>query len=187
MFAGENKKRLVVIGTVLVLMLAGLIIGCSNTITGNDSLLNSTSGETNKVDYIIDGKFITEDEFEHFKTLMEVAIENKNSSAVLEMIKERHQLTSTRNNSDYLTAMEFVVDNWNLVESGQRTAESLLLIAGLVFDKSMSVSDANNFATSSQEITSCSYVAQPDALRVCVCKVKGCGGNKCLENLEKRL
>ena len=194
-----SKKGLSGLGALVILIVLSLVVGCSNTITNGDfeTILTHTNdsncvceeceAETDLNVLKITGSLITTADLEHFYKLLELAQDNDLSTkaSIHEMATERlRENTSynTRSIDNYSLALGFVVDNWYLVESGFRTEETLLLIAGLIFDETWTLEEANDIVNSDHEIIwVCSTnnsgytIAQPDKTAVCTCGgVGGC-------------
>ena len=196
MFKSKAKKGLTLIVSLVILLALGVLVGCSNTITENDFPTHSSQANcicedcetgTEHNELKITGSLITQDDLNLFLKLLELSQNNELNSSfgIQEMISERLNISTSGNSrgvDNYSLALGFVFDNWHLVENGQRSEETLLLIAGLIFDEIWTLAEATDIANSDHEIIwLCNslddytrvdiktHPAEPDKTFVCTC------------------
>jgi len=152
MVTSKKRVALVVLVSVVVLAVLGLVVGCTDIITRN-SELELKSNETS-MSLVISGDFISEEEFAHFMMLVTKSQSLVDQTEMLSIIENSfNEYALTRSSSQYTLALGFVASNWSLVDTGQRTPETLFGMSSLVFENHMSVQEATTIVNSTHSFS----------------------------------
>jgi hypothetical protein len=97
--------------------------------------------------FMVSGDHISLEDMEHFTSIIHEMQKSTSCENLLRIVKSKlGENASTRNSSLYETALEFVADNWHLIESGLRTSEQLFAIGALIFEEVLPTDIATELA-----------------------------------------